>query len=468
MNKIKEPAREGFLYHLWLNRSFEKYDLTTHDGHTVEIIEKGIRNYDAGPDFLNALVRLDGELLRGDIEIHSIAGDWYAHGHHRDPRYNNVILHVVTMSCPANFRTLLENGTNIPALNLDDYLEKTAEELELYSDLKDGPALIQCSLRDKEPHTIRTVLEQAGEKRLMIKAARFAERRTLDSWDQLFYCWLCEALGYSKNQIPFRRLAIALPVETLWQFIWNDPPNVGRRKCEAFLFGGAGLLPEKWQHEKDKNSYEQELLSYWHACPLRAKIDILKPESWQFFRLRPQNFPTRRIAAAAEYVQRFMSKGFVESLTHILYNRAAKPHKIFSELEKLFVIETPSYWASHYSFSEAMPENRSAKKSRLIGKERARDIVINVALPGLLAYAQEADDHHLENKIMNIFERYPRLSDNEITRKMRKQLFGYAKGGSDCVKRACQQQGLVHLRKQVCVPEQCDHCLKLMNGHAFY
>ncbi len=468
MKKIKEPAREGFLYHLWLNRSFEKYDLSTINGHSVEIVEKGTRNYDAGPDFLDALIRLDGELLRGDVEIHAIAGDWYAHGHHRDPRYNNVILHIVTMSCPNHFRTVCENGKAVPALNFDDYLEKTAEELELYSDLQEGPAHVQCSLRDKDTSVIRAILEQAGKKRLMIKAARFAERRTSDSWDQLFYCWLCEALGYSKNQIPFRRLAITLPVDTLWQFIWNDPPHVARRKCEAFLFGGAGLLPEKWQNEKDRNSYEQELLSYWHACPLRAKIDILRPESWQFFRLRPQNFPTRRIAAAAEYVHRFMNKGFVESLTQALCTKAAKAHKVFSELEKLFIIETSSYWATHYSFTEAMPENQSTKKSRLIGKERARDIVINVALPGLLAYAQEADDRHLKNKVMDIFERYPRLSDNEITRKMRKQLFGYAKGGSDCVKRACQQQGLVHLRKEVCIPEQCDQCLELMKGNAFY
>ena len=123
MDKIKAPAREGFLYHLWLDRRFDGVDLQTLDGHSIEIVEKGVRNYDAGPDFLNALLRFGEQLERGDVEIHPLAGDWYAHGHHRDPRYNNVILHLVTMDCPASFRTIRQDGALIPTLNLDDYLE---------------------------------------------------------------------------------------------------------------------------------------------------------------------------------------------------------------------------------------------------------------------------------------------------------------------------------------------------------
>ncbi|MDZ7725373.1 MAG: DUF2851 family protein [candidate division KSB1 bacterium] len=136
MSMIGEPARESFLYYLWQNRSFEHHDLRTLCGRRVEILEKGRQNHDSGPDFLDALLRIDGELKRGDVEIHSVAGDWFAHRHHQDPRYNSVLLHVVTMDCKQNFETLCENGGTVPILNLDHYLEQAAEELESYTEYR--------------------------------------------------------------------------------------------------------------------------------------------------------------------------------------------------------------------------------------------------------------------------------------------------------------------------------------------
>ncbi|NIA29483.1 MAG: DUF2851 family protein, partial [Actinobacteria bacterium] len=161
MNKINEPAREGFLYKIWLDRAFGEL-LATVDGRKIEIREKGVRNFDAGPDFLNALILLDGGILRGDIEIHPIAGDWFSHGHHHDPRYNNVILHVVTMSCPPDFRTLRQDGQIIPTLNLDQFLEKTAEELENDPEFHvDAAPPVICALSAEDDNKITRILERA-------------------------------------------------------------------------------------------------------------------------------------------------------------------------------------------------------------------------------------------------------------------------------------------------------------------
>lgn len=459
MDHVEEPAREGFLYHLWVERPFNSALLRTVDGRPVEIIEKGVRNNDAGPDFLNALVKIDEELKRGDVEIHPVAGDWYAHGHHRDPKYNRVVLHVVTLDCPAVFRTINAEGALIPTLNMDDYLEKSAEELELESQVDSPPFVLECALARQDSAVIRQVVEKAADVRLSIKTDRYLERRATQSWDQLFYEFLLEALGYAKNQIPFRQLAATLPVDLIWNLIWNDPHELALLKCEAYLFGAAGLLPftASGDSTPPPHPHVRELAALWLDFPLRQKIVPMKAAAWQFFRLRPANFPTRRIAAAAAFVCLFRNDGFGDTLTKVINNAALEPKKMIHELESLFILGEQGFWADHFSFddeSHVQPGELS-----LLGGERARDIVINVALPGLLAFARESGDGRLNNTVKEIYRKYPRHTQNELTRIMSRQLF-CVEQNVEIINGAQQQQGLIHLRKEICRPDQCDLCLR--------
>lgn len=461
MDKIEEPAREGFLYHLWVERQFAPRALVTIDGRAVDILEKGERNYDAGPDFLNALLRIDSELQRGDVEIHPIAGDWYAHGHHRDARYNNVILHVVTLDCPKAFRTIRANGTLVPTLNLDEFLEKSAEELEIETDIQTTSEM-HCTLSRQDQESIRVIVEKSGEQRFRIKSSRFSERRVSESWDQLLYQAFLESLGYSKNQIPFRQLAASLPVETLWNYIWNDPPERAQQKCEAYLFGAAGLLPSQRRESEaglssSTRSYIGEVEKLWLDFPLRPKLNIQKPEAWQFFRLRPVNFPTRRIAAAAALAHRFMEEGFVGAFEKIALDIGLMPQGITSELEALLTLSGNGFWSTHYDFVDH--ELPNAKSMLLLGKERARDMVINVVLPALKAYALEASDGRLETAVHAIYARYPAASSNELTRRMCRRLFDTPQMTS-VINGARMQQGLLHLYKQMCANNTvCRVCL---------
>ena len=454
MDHIEEPAREGFLYHLWVERPFQNVPLRTVDGRTIVILEKGVRNRDAGPDFLDALIKIDDRLQRGDVEIHPVAGDWYAHGHHRDPKYNRVVLHVVTLDCPTVFRTINAEGAAVATLNMDDYLEKSAEELEVEAVMTDPPVQ-ECALSRENETVIRQVLDAAGDRRLQSKAARYAERPPSQGWDQAFYAVLLEALGYSKNSASFRQLADALPVDLLWSLIWNDPDELALRKCEAYLFGAAGLLPSQTPEELPSPSpYLAELEALWHEFPLKQKLTPLKPSMWLFFRLRPANFPTRRVAAAAALVHRFRNDGFVEAFKPMQGTLTVS--KIIRELEQLFTLEERGYWADHYTFED---DAKATGEFSLLGGERARDIVVNVLLPGALAYATESGDGRLQNRVWEVYRGYPRLQANEMTRAVTRQLFGIENSG--LVTGARRQQGLIYLYKQLCRPLECDLCLQL-------
>ena len=85
---------ERFLQIVW-NEQRLRGDLRTVDGRAVEVLAPGTWNVEAGPDFRSAVVRLDGQTRSGDVEVHRAAADWWSHGHHQDPLYRNVILHVV-------------------------------------------------------------------------------------------------------------------------------------------------------------------------------------------------------------------------------------------------------------------------------------------------------------------------------------------------------------------------------------
>ncbi len=462
MSKISEAAREGFLYQLWINKPFP-LPLPGLDGRTVQIIEKGIRNFDAGPDFINALVRIDDTLLRGDVEIHPLAGDWYSHRHHNDPRYNSVILHIVTQQTPAGFLTLRQDGTAVTTVNLDDALEMPAEQME-WESYALAPAFRQeCGLAPQPFAVKERILRHAGEKRLQIKAQRFSELRSTADWQQIVYAAYATSLGFSKNHLAFARLAQIMPVAKLWRYVWNDPPAIGAQKCEAYLFGAGGLLPDAIGSDVGGASsadYVRDLMKCWNDFPERLKTDCIRAGTWQFFRLRPMNFPTRRVAALAGLVLRFSAEGFIAPLLKIVDRPKGQSKNAARELEELLQIDSHPYWSFHFHLHA---QGRPVREllGPLLGKERSRDMIINVALPVLLAFGKECEHHHLVASVLDLYSRYPRLEENEITRWMRQRLFPELLSSGPFKPSALSQQGFIHLYKSVCTGDGlCRRCLE--------
>ena len=106
---------EHLLHYVWKHKLFPLKILQTTKGLLVEIIDSGLQNPDAGPDFFNAKLKIDGTLWVGNIEIHTHSSDWYRHGHDHDKAYDSVILHVVA---EADAEVTRSNGEQIPQLLL--------------------------------------------------------------------------------------------------------------------------------------------------------------------------------------------------------------------------------------------------------------------------------------------------------------------------------------------------------------
>lgn len=455
---------ERDMHRFWRTASLRDYQLRTLDGRDVEVVSPGRYNGDAGPDFREATLRIAGDLVQGDLEFHLDADDWRNHGHHHDAAYNRVILHIVLTCRPDEPTVELENGQRIPQLVLSEQMLVQglyrAELSQAQLPFWDCPLSLEAqSCRD-------TTVLHAGRDRFVHKAEAFEEQLQGDSWDQVLYEGICEALGYSKNQKPFRRLAALVPIDLLFSELTQQVRDDAEIWVSAILFGAAGLL----RPAEPRGVVDQEILNYleprrriWESLRHVLQIRPMRPEEWQFFRLRPQNFPTRRLAALARIVVRFFHQGMLESLVAVVSDAALKPARVIAELRSRFLVEADVFWRAHYDFRSRSPLMARSPIPTLLGKNRADDLVINVVLPVLLAFARHAHNAPLQNRIFEVYSCYPALQENLITRRMRQQLYGATAPLRDnpSHRTAAFQQGLLHLFKMYCRPLSCQACLAI-------
>jgi hypothetical protein len=472
---------EDALHRLWLQRQIPAEFLKTTDGQNVEIINPGEYNRDAGPDFRRATLRLGGKICQGDIELHLDANDWFNHHHHRDPKYNDVVLHLALYSPATPEKIVKENGLPIPQVLLPDdekfWPIKNASPPTSASD----PSLFVCPLSRTSPERIHATVRHVGLLRLVAKADAFAEQVANSSWDQAVYRGLAEAMGYDKNQEPFRRLTELLPIELLFSELRASRETPPAILLEAMFFGAAGFLsalppPEKIP-DAEIAAFLTPRLQMWESLQHALQIRPLRREAWQFFRLRPPNFPTRRLAGLAALLLKFYRDGLLEHLAG-LFSAPAKVKSqrrasaIVAELLNYFICPADEFWHTHYDFFSPVAAKKKSQEipsiaaptnyGDLIGRDRALDILANLVLPALWHYGRQAGDAHRQNLVQEVYSGFPRLQENQITRAMRQQLSRQFPVSRSVATSALAQQGLIHLQKLYCRPLRCEECLGLV------
>ena len=286
--------KEELLHFIWRYRLFNNADLKTSDGETVEVLQTGMYNTDAGADFSNARIKIGEVLMAGNVEMHINQSDWFAHHHDKDAAYNNVVLHVVyeTDGKPA----LLQNGQQVDVLSLKDHI--TPELLQRYDMLRASTTRIPCeAMIHSLPDSLslpsffdRLVIERLQSKVAIIESMLDASK---NDWDQVAFQMIAMYFGASVNKEPFALLAKSLPLQVIHKHR-ADPMQI-----EALFFGQAGLLDADFDDDYPK-ALKRE---YTYLKKLHSLIHI-EAHSWKFFRIRPVNFPTLKIAQLAALVNK--------------------------------------------------------------------------------------------------------------------------------------------------------------------
>lgn len=453
---------EKFVSHIWDGGHFAKNALRAKDGRKIEVIYRGQLNSDSGADFHNAEIKIGDQVLKGDVEIHVKSSQWRIHHHDVNPRYNNTILHVVMWDNSISLLVRKQDGERIPTLVLYDYLDNSIGKL--WKKLEEGeeePSPCRRKAETLAPETIGAVLDRSGMDRFLHKTREFEQRLEENNADQLLYEGIMEALGYSKNREQFRELAQKVPLEILI----GQPPE----RIQAVLFNVAGLFPSKTNNgrifDEDTEEYISKLEMLWIPFSSRFKSQQMSGERWEFFRLRPGNFPTIRIAGIS-YVLSKCGNGDGGSSASLLEmflpafigsdsaGRSPKESKTSRELRDMLMLRTSGYWTRHYTFGG----RQHKEKPFLIGRSRADDIIINIVLPVAFAFARRLQDDKLNQAVVEVYTKHKKLQSNKIGRYVAGQIFRDRKEGSSVVNSAMRQQGLIHLYRVFCAVRNCQSC----------
>jgi len=469
------------------------------DGRSLEILSPGIPNHNGGPDFSDAQIRIGGRLYRGSIEIHRTEEEWKSHRHHKDIKYNRVILHVVLRTGSEVEYSATESSRSVPVLALETYLSPSwhvASEPDP-QDKEDCRETIRCIGMNTRADSslIETWIEKLAVERFELKVRRFDERLheilkqselhiyepssryeeipfglqpdelpppatsvsahevcNPSLWNQVLYEGVMEALGYSKNQQSFLLLARSVTLDSIQRILGeNILAGEPSAHVEALLFGVAGLLPAvRGLTEPQSRKEIRRMRSLWKRTQPAYRHERLSSSDWQFFRLRPENFPTIRLAGAARLLPQLIDSSTFKSIIREVKQAGVPPHEKVRNLKRLFVVPADGFWSSHYRFGE--PAHRWVKT--LVGDSRAQDILINVVIPICLLYGRVFRDKSVRQEALALAASCPPFAENSITIAMQEQLVrNRFRIGS-----VLTQQGMIQLYKMFCLEERCGEC----------
>ena len=412
--------KEDFLHYVWQYKKFDISNLTTVSGELLTISHSGNYLQQAGPDFFNAQIILGNQKWAGNVEIHLKSSDWYLHHHEKDANYENVILHVVWEHDTPVFR---KDNSEIPVLELKNYLFK--KDLENYQALASLKSWIYC---ESQISMIDSFVLQNWQERLVVERL---ERKyvpieqllveTENNWEAVLFCTLAKNFGLNTNAETFLKIAKSIP----FSIVRKESSEV--ENLESLFLGTADLFPVAIQDNYTKNLKNRfEYISQKH----KLKKIIIAPV--QFFKHRPDNFPTIRLAQLA-------------MLYHKQQNLFSKviACKTLNELHQLFEITISDYWQNHYQFDKESP-----KKKKQFSKSFIDLLVINAIVPIQFAYGKSQGKEASES-LLDLLREIA-AEKNIIIEKFSN--FGIK------AKNAFETQSLLQLKNEYCNRSKCLQC----------
>jgi len=442
------PERD--LRHIWSRQEFGSLPLRTTDGRIVEVLSPGVLNLMSGPDFREARIRIGGVLYVGDVEFHRTAADWIVHHHAGDPHYENVILHVVLDDASQDFQTRSPSGRTVPTVILGPHIRDHRHNVEHQSELDErlrAARSIPCAEANYDvpaPLIERTLLRM-GTERMRLKMARMEERlaelaeeqvRERDvspasaysnarCWEQVLYEGMLDALGYTRNRMPFMRLARSATLDTIERLGLVDTPFL----LEAFVFGVAGVLSIKEGRGEALQPKRFVLLTEaWRALRQRYRGEILAYHEWTTAPTRPANAPAVRLPQAITVIRMILREGFLARCVDAV-RTTPEPRDLVRALELLI--------------------GRTGA-----GERRVHEIVVNVMIPFGLLYGRVFRERIVVDRMRGLIDSMPPESENSVTKMIEDHLVR----GKTMQRNALTAQGAIHLFRMKCLRSDCRNC----------
>ncbi len=415
--------KEDFLHYLWKFKKFDFLHVQTVQGEPVELLHTGTHNQDkAGPDFFNAKLRIGTQLWAGNVEIHLRSSDWYAHHHETDARYDNVILHVVWEDDVAVFR---KNNEPIPTLTLCDKVAQNA--LKNYDRLLEKKDVRWINCAPDFPHfsdfAISSWLERLFIERLEEKSTRIQAvlNQTTQDWEATLFCMLARNFGLNVNGEAFMQMALSIPLSVVRKMETKE-------EAEALFFGQVGLLEKPIEEP-----YYRKLQTTYAYLKRKYKLTRKNTLSVHYFRLRPSNFPTIRLAQLAAL--------FIKEKN--LFSKVIVENNL-DKIKTLFNVQITTFWNTHYSF-----EKVSKKRKKNISSAFINLLLINTLIPLKFCYAK-AQGKEINEQLLAMMHALP-AEKNSITE-------GYNQLRPKTITNALTAQAALRLKKEYCDKNRCLNC----------
>ncbi len=413
--------KENLLHFVWKLKLFSNTNLKSVNGEIIEIISAGTENLNSGPDFLNAKLKINNQLWAGNVEIHLNSSDWYAHHHENDENYDSVILHVVWEHSVEVFR---KTNQSISTLELKNYISK--ELLNNYQQLfSKNKNWINCEkdIGSIDSFIFNNWIERLFVERLEIKSEQIQNIVTKlnNNWEAALFVLLAKNFGLKINSEAFLNFANSFDFSIVRKVSGN------LEQLEALFFGQAGLLSKAYESE-----YFDKLKKEYNYLKVKFQLTPISSGQVQFFRLRPNNFPTIRLSQLAMIYHRHQN----------LFSKIIEIETI-KDFYELFDAATSTYWETHYTF-----ETTSIKSIKKITKPFIDLLLINTIIPLKFLYLQRLGKNDLSSTLTIIAQIKP--EKNTIISKFNELNI---KSNS-----AIETQALLQLKNDYCNKQLCLNC----------
>ncbi|MDR1764072.1 MAG: DUF2851 family protein [Dysgonamonadaceae bacterium] len=411
---------ESLIHYVWKYRLYDVGNAVANNGSRFEVIDPGLQNSDAGPDFFNAKIKMGDAVWVGNVEIHSASSDWQKHHHEQDKAYNSVILHV-TEKIDGDIYD--ESGRLIPQWEI-----KIPEKIvENYRFLLESDYPVPCAghireipeiyLNDWKSALLTERLERKTNNLLQLL------KDYKNDWNTVFYITLSRNFGFGINNDAFERLAKSLPLKCVLKHCDSA------LQTEALFLGQAGLLADGEQADE----YYARLRQEYIFLAKKYKLNPLEAHIFKNLRIRPDNFPHIKIVQLASII-----RNRENLFSHVL---EIEDKSLFFDL---FRSDPSEYWQTHFRFGKLTP-----KRVRLLGMSSMELLLINTVVPLLFAYGKKKNEEKFTARALNILDSLKPEKNAVITQ--------FSRAGIT-FRNAGDSQAVIQLKREYCEKKKCIYC----------